>query len=121
MSRGSLENNKNCKEPMASIAGWILFMRDSFFDMKDIRKSLLECMDYLHMAHIRKEQKSRRTVLEGLNVIRNSDRSRNKAAANIQGKEERSAGLIDLSGGRKSGSRSGMLAIRFENDSDYLA
>jgi hypothetical protein len=96
-------------------------MRDSFFDMEDMRKSLLECMDYLHIRHIRTEQKSQRAVLEGLSVIWNSTRSRNRATENIQDKEERSAGRIDLPGGRKSGSRSGMLAIRFENDSDYLA
>jgi hypothetical protein len=80
MSRGSLENNKNWKEPMASTTGRILFMRDSFFDMKDIRKPLLECMDYLHIIDIRKEQKCQRAVLDGLGVIRNSAMSRNKAA-----------------------------------------
>jgi hypothetical protein len=82
--------------------------------MKDIYKPLLEYMDHWHITHIRKEQKSQRAVLEGLSVIRNSTRSRNRAAENIQDKEERSAG-------RKSGSRSGILAIRFESDSDCPA
>jgi hypothetical protein len=118
MLRGSLENNKNCKESMGSTTGRILFMRDSFFDMKDILKPLLECMDHLHITHIRKEQKSQR-ALEGLRVIRDSTRSRNRATENIQDKEKRSAGRIDLPGGRKSGL--GMLAIRFENDSHYTA
>jgi hypothetical protein len=104
---------------MASTTGQILLMPDSFFDMKDIRKPLLECMDHLHITNIRKEQKSQRAVLEGLGVIPNNARSRNRAAENIQDKKERSDGRIDLPGGRKSRSRSGMLAIRFENDSDY--
>jgi hypothetical protein len=106
---------------MASTTGQILFMCDSFLDMKDIRRTLLECMDHLHITHISKEQKSQRLVLEGLNIIRSSVRSRNRAAEDIQDKEERRAGQIDLPGRRKSGSRSGMLAIRFENDSDYPA
>jgi hypothetical protein len=96
-------------------------MRDSFFDMKDIRKPLLECMDHLHITHIRKEQKPQAAILEGLNVIRNSTRSRNRAAENIQDKEKPAAGRIDLPDRRKSRSRSGMLAIRFENDSGYPA
>jgi hypothetical protein len=121
MSIGSLEHNKNCKEPIASTTGRMLFMRNSFFDMKDIRKPLLECMDHLDITHIRKEQKSQRSVLEGLSVIRNSAGSRNRAAENIQNKEERSTRRIDLPGGRKSGSQPGMLAIRFENDLDYPA
>jgi hypothetical protein len=70
MSRESLENDKNCKEPMASTTGRILFMRDSFFGAKDICKPFLECKDHLHMTHIRKEQKSQRAVLEGLGLIR---------------------------------------------------
>jgi hypothetical protein len=82
--------------------------------MKDVRAPLLECVDHLHITHIRKEQKSQRAVLKGLSVIRNNARSRNRAAEKIQDKEERSAGL-------KSGSRSGTLAIRFENDLDYPA
>jgi hypothetical protein len=89
--------------------------------MKDIRKPLLECMDHLHITNIRKEQKSQRTVLDGFSVIRNSARSRNRAAENIQSKEKRSARWIDPPGGLKSGSRSGMFAIKFENDSDYPA
>jgi hypothetical protein len=81
------ENNKNCKEPMASTMGWILFRRDSFLDMKDIRKPLVESMYNLHITHIRKEQKSQRAVLEGLRIIRNSTRSQNSVAENIQDKE----------------------------------
>jgi hypothetical protein len=92
-----------------------------FFHMRDIREPLLECMDHLHITHIRKEQKSQRAVLEGLSIIRNSARSRNRTAENIQDKEERSARRIDLPSGWKSGSRSGMLAIKFENDLDYPA
>jgi hypothetical protein len=74
----------------------MLFMRDSFFDKKDIRKSLPKYMDHFHRTYIRKEQKSQRTVLEGLSVIRNSARSRNRAAENIQDKEKRNAGEIVL-------------------------